>query len=175
LPAKAPEKLEKAYRNLAQTWKAGAPGWEIELDRDRTQLPDKPAVWLLGWNNRFLDDLAATQTSLSLDRERRLLRLPEGDYPGREFSFALAVQHGDRLLGWAASNDPAAVAGLARKLPHYGKYSYLAFQGLEPTNRLKSQWPVKESKLMVWLTDQRPALTLPPRDPLSEALRRGGP
>ena len=40
------------------------------------------------------------------------------------------------------ADNPAALAGLARKLPHYGKYSYVAFKGDEPTNDAKGQWPV---------------------------------
>jgi len=39
------------------------------------------------------------------------------------------------------------VPGLARKLPHYGKYSYLAFAGDEPTNMAKGQWPAVHSPL----------------------------
>ncbi len=41
-----------------------------------------------------------------------------------------------------------SVAGLIRKLSHYGKYSYLAFNGDEPTNIAKGQWPVLNSPLV---------------------------
>ena len=37
---------------------------------------------------------------------------------------------------------------MIRKLPHYGKYSYLAFNGDEPTNIAKGQWPVLNSPLV---------------------------
>ena len=37
-----------------------------------------------------------------------------------------------RPLGLIATATPAALPGLARKLPHYGKYGYLAFTGNEP-------------------------------------------
>jgi len=36
---------------------------------------------------------------------------------------------------------------LGRKLPHYGKYSYLGFEGKEPENRLKGTFPALGSPL----------------------------
>ena len=38
-------------------------------------------------------------------------------------------------------------AALARKVPHYGKYTHLLFEGAEATNVLKGQWPVTASPL----------------------------
>jgi len=38
---------------------------------------------------------------------------------------------------------------MASKLPHYGKYSYLAFAGDEPTNVLKGEWAATDSPLRV--------------------------
>ena len=48
---------------------------------------------------------------------------------------------------WAA--NPGALAPLARKLPHYGKYSYLAFNA--GRNVAKGQWEVTDSPLSVEL------------------------
>ena len=54
-----------------------------------------------------------------------------------------------------------------RKLPHYGKYSYLVFEGDEPTNIIKGQWPVLNSPLKkvlsktgknIKITEERKAL-----------------
>ena len=42
---------------------------------------------------------------------------------------------------------PSALPGLGRKIPHYHKYSYLAFAGDEPENRLKGRWPVTDSPM----------------------------
>jgi len=46
-----------------------------------------------------------------------------------------------------ALDKKEAIPGFVRKLPHYGKYSYLAFDGDEPTNIAKGQWPVLDSPL----------------------------
>jgi len=81
---------------------------------------------------------------------------------------ALTAQQGGQALGWVAAAEADALPGLARKLPHYGKYGYLVFSGSAPTNERKGQWSVSDSALMHWFTDQRPALTLPPRPLLIE-------
>ena len=50
-------------------------------------------------------------------------------------------------LAWLASDHPQALAALARKLPHYARYSFLAFQNGDASNTLKGQWPVVGSPL----------------------------
>ena len=167
LPANTSTDLALAYRRLADAWKQGSPGWEIATDADYEQLPGGRPMWLLGWSNRFLDAMTATTSSpFQMDANQRLVALPDGDFPGRELSLALVREQDGRPLGWVASPDPVALPGLARKLPHYGKYSYLAFAGRAPTNRLKGQWPVQDTRLMVWLSDHRPNLTPPLPEPL---------
>ena len=77
---------------------------------------------------------------------------------GDDASLALVREQAGRPLGLIATSTAAALPGLARKLPHYGKYGYLAFSGPEPVNRLKGQWPAGESALQVWFTQERPRL-----------------
>jgi hypothetical protein len=61
----------------------------------------------------------------------------------------------EKAIGWIVVDPPAAFAGLARKLPHYGKYSYLAFEGEEPTNVVKGQWATGDSPMVVSLAKDR--------------------
>jgi len=78
----------------------------------------------------------------------------------------------DKAVGWIGCADPIALPGLARKVPHYGKYSYLTFQGPSPSNVLKGQWPVRNSPLQVTLVAGTEApLRLPPRPPLTAVLK----
>lgn len=170
LPADAPPSLARAYARLAESWRAGSAGWEIASDADFEQIPEGRPVWLVGWSNRFLADLAGDGRMFRLDGTKRRLRLDVGEFPGGEYSLALVREDEARPIGWVAASDPAAVPGLARKLPHYGKYSFLAFEGPAPTNRSKVQWPVQESPLMVWMSDQRPPVTVPARPPLTAIL-----
>ena len=66
-----------------------------------------------------------------------------------------------------------AVPGLGRKLPHYHKYSYLGFEGVEPVNRVKGRWPVLDSSMTVFVSDEKgsyskvPLGKLPGRKPLA--------
>ena len=55
----------------------------------------------------------------------------------------------EKAVGWITSDPAAALPGLGRKLPHYGKYSYLGFEGEEPSNVVKGQWTATDSPLSV--------------------------
>jgi aminopeptidase N len=48
---------------------------------------------------------------------------------------------------WLAAPDAAMLPILARKLPHYAKFSYAAFSGSELTNLTKGVWPVARTPL----------------------------
>ncbi|MFZ7125842.1 MAG: M1 family metallopeptidase [Desulfobacterales bacterium] len=51
-----------------------------------------------------------------------------------------------RLVGVLLTTNPAGAVTVARKIPHYGRYSYLAFSG--ENNRSKGTWPVERSPLI---------------------------
>ncbi|MGB5440970.1 MAG: M1 family peptidase, partial [Gammaproteobacteria bacterium] len=72
----------------------------------------------------------------------------------------------DQALGWLAADEPAPLAGLGRKLPHYSGYSYLAFSGSGPDNVLKGKWPVLDSPLSVSLAKAGGPARLAPRTAL---------
>ena len=156
LAAAEPTDLAAAYRQLAQAWLGQAPGWALVLDQDLDHLPDDRPVWLLGWSNRILPELVAREPGI--DSEHRRLTLGDEVIQGDDASVALVREQAGRPLGLIATSMAAALPGLARKLPHYGKYGYLAFSGPEPTNRLKGQWPGGESAFQVWFIQERPLL-----------------
>lgn len=156
LAAAEPTDLAAGYRQLAQAWLGQAKGWDLVLDQDLDRLPADRPVWLLGWSNRFLTELAARAPGL--DPMHRRLTLDDQVIEGDDASLALVRDQAGYPLGLIATGTAAALPGLARKLPHYGKYGYLAFTGPEPVNRLKGQWPAGESALRVWFTEERPRL-----------------
>ncbi len=158
VPANAPASLAKQYRALASAWARGNAGVEIRSDAELKSLPDGAAVWLLGWENRFAGELLKSlettpplQPALQARRDSMVLA---GEGPG------------GAPLGWLASSHPEAIPALARKVPHYGKYSYLLFEGAEAKNTLKGQWRVFHSPLIIPLTGGAPS-PLPPRPPLA--------
>ena len=81
----------------------------------------------------------------------------------------------NKAVGWIVVDPAAAFPGIATKLPHYGKYSYLAFEGDEPTNIASGEWANNDSPLRADLrsTEQRAAGPVtaaprPARKPLAE-------
>ena len=57
-----------------------------------------------------------------------------------------------QILGWVGSKNHESLAGLKRKLPHYGKYSYLVFDGDAPAIQYKGEWAVTRSPLKIEMT-----------------------
>jgi hypothetical protein len=53
---------------------------------------------------------------------------------------------GDRIVAVFVGPSIPEASVVARKIPHYGKYSYLVFQGEE--NRAKGIWPITASPLV---------------------------
>jgi len=170
LPTGAEDRLAAGYRALAEAWARGSPGWKLVRDDQLDALPQDRPVWLLGWENKFISLLAEQAGPYRLNpQERRFQTVGQGT-GGTGESIALVTDKGRRPVGLVAAGNPEAIPGLARKLPHYGKYSYLVFAGVEPANRIKGQWPGGDSRLSVRFTDERPSLAIPPLPPLMSAM-----
>ena len=75
------------------------------------------------------------------------------------------------MIGWVGCENRRAIAGLARKLPHYSSYGFLSFRGDEPRNVLKGRWQLIASPLIVGLDPEaKPGpLRLSPRPSLVDA------
>lgn len=175
LPSAAPEAIRQGYEQLAAQWQRRTP-LEVRWDRDLDALPTDRAVWLFGWENRWRSHIAGAVTPYQAAVETDRVHLATAVLTRADHTVVLTARHPDapeQALGWLATDHPAAVPGLGRKLPHYGKYSYLGFSGNEPTNMAKGQWPVLQSPMTVQLpqADGRPAQTarakLQPHPPLA--------
>ncbi|MFG0316671.1 MAG: M1 family aminopeptidase, partial [Planctomycetota bacterium JB042] len=151
-----PSKEEGAWRALAEKWTQGQDDVVVETDAALAAFPSDRAVWVLGRTNAFADVVLDALPGDRLDESRDAL------------SVVYVARHPadpDVAIGYVATDVPAAVPGLARKLPHYGKYSYLGFLGDEPTNVDKGQWEATDSPLVAFPTPRRAAL--PAREPLA--------
>lgn len=159
LPSRARAEEREAYRALVQAWATDDHAVEVKLDREVTALPADRAIWLLGRENThaptiFGRVLGETAKEITIDGERMALS---------NHSVVLTERHpgsAEKAIGWIFSEPLAALQGLGRKLPHYGKYSYLGFEGDEPVNVLKGQWPPRDSPLHIDLR-QGPARAAP--------------
>jgi hypothetical protein len=153
LPAAAPDSLRAAYRDLASRLGAGS----VMSDANEESLPGDRPVWILGWENRHRPVLAQRVLAEGVTFEAQGVRF-HGELHRRdgECIVLVARRAGDgATLGWIGCENPRAFPGLARKLPHYGKYAYLSFAGNEPRNVLKGQWRVTESPLIITLHPAR--------------------
>lgn len=178
LPSGAGEGWRDGWRRLAEALGRTGPGKvEIGYDAELSELPGDRSVWLFGWENRFLpgvrEGLAPYDSRIGEDS----VLLEERELDRKGHAFTLAVRHpGNPELAmlWIGADDPEALAGLGRKLPHYHKYSYLAFEGKEPANVAKGRWPVTGSPMTVHLPreDGAPSRVrmakLSPERPLAE-------
>ena len=52
-----------------------------------------------------------------------------------------------QVVAFVGADRASALPGLGRKLPHYGKYGLLGFEGDEPANVAKETWPVLASPM----------------------------
>ncbi len=148
-----PAELKQAYRALALQWQQEKPGHvEVVVDSEVQTLPDDRAVWLFGWHNRFRPQLNAALQAYDFAASGDKVRIAGTTLTPQTHSLAVLgrqPQSPDQALGWLAADSAAALPGLGRKLPHYGRYSYLGFTGTAPDNVLKGQWPVVNSPLTV--------------------------
>ena len=172
LPSAAPKDLRDAYRALAEAWQRGQESRvTIQTDDALDELPADRAVWLLGWDNRFRPALDEAVDAASFASDGRSVTVA-GQTLQRKDDAAVVVTRSPAnralALAWVGARAEA-LPGLARKLPHYGKYGYLGFTGDEPTNTVKGQWPVTESPLSIALGDSGSPLRLEPRPPLVPA------
>jgi hypothetical protein len=164
--------LLPAYQALAETLSKSGPERVDIVDAGAMDaLPSDRAVLLLGWENRFAAQMTEALAPYGAAIGSEGLRLP-GQMVARANHSVVAVgrqpRNPEHPLGWIATDVAAAIPGLGRKLPHYHKYGYLAFNDTEPTNTVKGIWPVVASPLTVQLSDTPVAMgTLPLRPALT--------
>ncbi|MFO1351970.1 MAG: hypothetical protein U1F68_15355 [Gammaproteobacteria bacterium] len=150
LPVEAPDTVKAAYQGMAEAW-AAERGGEVRWDSELGELPSGYGIWLLGRQNRFLG-------ALGIDWKKPLEPVPDdlkalllaADENPQAVGLVLVLQRphgGSQALAWLDWDDVAGLRALARKLPHYGKYSFLGFRGATADNVLKGQWPVLDSPL----------------------------
>lgn len=153
LPSKAPEAIRQGYEQLATQWQT--PAIEVHWDRDLDALPSDRAIWLFGWENRWRSHMAQAVAPYQTTLAAGQVELAATVLTRNAHTAVLTARHPnapDQTLGWLATDNPAAIPGISRKLPHYGKYSYLGFSGDEPTNMAKGQWPILQSPMTAHLS-----------------------
>ncbi|MBK7368270.1 MAG: M20/M25/M40 family metallo-hydrolase [Candidatus Eisenbacteria bacterium] len=163
LPAKASAAEQAAWRTMAESWRSDGHAIEFTTDAELRALPADRAVWLLGRGNTLAPSHFSSDANFALAHDT--LRVDGEAMPMAGHCGVLVRRHPgavEKAMGWIFADDMAALPGLGRKLPHYGKYSALGFEGAEPVNVLKAQWSATDSPLREVLSRAGFGLAAPP-------------
>ena len=151
LPAAAPSTTLEAYRQMLDFWSGGgAQKFTVVEDRALRTLPKDRPVWIFGRDNLWATKLFAADPGIGLQRDAEGISANGTRLPFADHSVVVVRRHpGDaaKAVGWVVVEPLDAAPGLARKLPHYGKYSWLGFAGSEPANTAKGEWSAADSPL----------------------------
>ncbi len=104
----------------------------------------------IGHGYRFSQPALSLLESQKVSYQANTLQIAQQHYHQAEHAIVLTArqpENADKTLLWVAAHHSSAIAELARKLPHYRKYSFLVFKGDELTNIDKGQWPITQSPL----------------------------
>jgi aminopeptidase N len=147
LPRKAPEDMREQFLAIAQAWqRQPSRATSIKWDDEVESLPDEGAVWLFGEENRFRGEFQAALVKNGAMLSEGGVWLAK-EYDRARDALVLTAHIGATPVAWLDAPDAAVLPVLARKLPHYSKFSYAAFSGPESANLIKGMWPVTSSPL----------------------------
>ena len=146
-----PSEEEELYKDFATKWiKGKEEKFEIESENDLDELPSDKSSIVLGLSNKYASvvniEISKYNSKLATDSvtySKRKLSTKDNSF----FISTMNPKNSNEIIALLSIGNKQASAGLIRKLPHYGKYSYLAFSGDEPSNIAKGQWPVINSPL----------------------------
>ena len=152
LPRKADDEKAFMYKELAEKWMAADNDtFNIVYDDEIEALPKDKTAWIIGFENRFTSEINDAMKEYGASFGEDSVKYKNKTLTKTGNSFALTVFDKEdvrRSLFFISPGNRKVIEGLIRKLPHYGKYSYLAFEGDEPVNIAKGQWPVINSPLV---------------------------
>lgn len=173
LPSQASKSRKKAYRNFAEKWKeADNDHFTIVFDNEITQLPSEKTAWVLGFENRFASAFRESLKGYHAGYSEDSVYFGKQSLAKKNTAFVYTLFKKNDIRKqdiFIAFDNTNAIAGLIRKLPHYGKYSYLAFTGDEPVNVAKGEWAVVNSPLVRVLDEKGSKMSVrEKRAPLAE-------
>ncbi len=152
LPSKADAGKLQLYKDFVDQWKAvDSDDFEVIFDNEIKSLPAGKTSWIIGFENRFADKINTAISNSHSSIKGDSVRFENIATEKKNHSFVLTVYNNSNKeynMAFIAIDNKEAIEGLIRKLPHYGKYSYLGFEGDEPVNVAKGEWPVLNSPMI---------------------------
>lgn len=175
LPFKADKAQLDAYRKLSAKWSGNkAKKIEVKFDNEILKLPADKDVWILGHDNIYRNVIVKGMAGYNAEILDDSVRFGKTILNNKSHSFVVSVRHPKNpkaIAAWLKLEMPEAFEGIARKLMHYGKYSYLAFQGKEVANTAKGKWQAVKSPMVVEIQKNARKIAetkLPKRKPLAK-------
>jgi hypothetical protein len=173
LPTKASEELKQMYLELAESWKNSRLGTiDIKYDNQLKVLPTNRSVWIWGWENLFRQEIATIIKDYGVSIHNNEIDINNHKINRKNHSVVFTLRNPTNesySIAWMATDNINAISGLGRKLPHYRKYSYLIFEGQEPSIVLKEQWPTINSPMSILIRQKDGSL---PQNIKSEPVSR---
>jgi aminopeptidase N len=149
LPKSSP--LLDEYKALAETWKKiqeeQGKSLQIKLDEELDEMPDNKSVWVIGFENKFAGTFTIQQDYHAAFDSAQTELINTLTYEGSLVYAIPNPENNSYTIGFIGTKVKQAVPGLARLLTHYGKYSFLGFEGERPNNVLKGEFPALNSPL----------------------------
>jgi hypothetical protein len=139
------------YKTLAETWKetqeAQGNSLEIIFDDELDKLPENKSVWVIGFENKFARMFNVQKEYHSAFDSAQTSLLNKLTAEGSVVYALPNPENNAYTIGFIGTNIKQAVPGLTRLLSHYGKYSFLGFEGERPNNVLKGNFPALNSPM----------------------------
>ena len=153
LPGNAIGNIKDEYLKMAEQWKKAHTGkLEIKWDDEVKELPGDRAIWLLGWENKFKTELSKTLTEYGVTISDKGVKIENRELDINENDAVFTAHNPKNInstIGWVSAHNANVVKELGRKLSHYGKYSYLGFEGEEVACILRGEWVSSNSPTSV--------------------------
>ncbi len=143
-------KLYSSYLKLAKSWTENSNGMVFSEERVSKSELENYSVWVLGKENRFKSLILDNIKAYGCNVGEKFIEFPKRKLEINKHSFTITANKRSSnglCYAWLCFSGEEASKIVIRKIPHYGKYSYLAFYGNEGRNVLKGVWPVVSSPM----------------------------
>ncbi|MCF8298975.1 MAG: hypothetical protein K9J13_15610, partial [Saprospiraceae bacterium] len=171
LPKNCP--YSDAYKQLAETWKVSQEKQNMKIkivyDTELKILPSDKTIWILGFENLYAKQVDFSKSHMAYFSDKDKSTIANLKTNGSLVYSLPNPKNESFAIGFIGSNNVKAIPGLTRKLPHYGKYSYLGFEGDAPDNVWKGIFPALDSPLQVQIASKeiKSKASLKPRKALA--------
>lgn len=143
------------YKRLSEHIKISATGSiEIKEDSNIDLLPKDKSIIIFGWENKFLKELEILFPKYDISLTFDAVKILGNEIKKNNHSLVITLRNPfnkDYAILFISTKNPDV---LGRKIPHYHKYSYLAFEEDGFTNILKGKWHIVDSPLSKNLSEK---------------------